>query len=94
MKEPMHKKWIWVVLAALVLFNAPWYLPQGSIEPFLLGIPYWVVVVLVLSAALSAFLSWVCMTQWNLVEDEEERAERATDVSPATGGEERGERHG
>ncbi|GAA3068071.1 MULTISPECIES: hypothetical protein [Actinomycetes] len=72
MKEPIRRPWIWVVLAALVLFNAPWYLPEGSIAPYWFGIPYWVVVVLVLSAGLSAFLTWVCLTQWHIVEDEEE----------------------
>ncbi|GAA1178734.1 MULTISPECIES: hypothetical protein [Nesterenkonia] len=72
MKEPIRRPWIWAVLGALVLFNAPWFLPEGSIEPFLFGIPYWVVIVLALSAGLSAFLTWVCLTQWNIVEDEEE----------------------
>lgn len=72
MKEPIRRPWLWLVLAALVIFNAPWYLPEGSIEPLVLGVPWWVVVVLVLSVGLSAFLSWVCVTQWNIVEDEEE----------------------
>lgn len=72
MKEPIQRKWIWFVLTALVLFNAPWYLPQGSIEPFILGLPYWFVVVVVLTLALSAFLSWICLTQWNVLEPEEE----------------------
>lgn len=76
MKEPIQKRWIWLVLTALVVFNAPWFLPEGSIEPYIFGIPYWVVLVLVLSVALSAFLHWVSMTQWNILEDEEE-AQRA-----------------
>lgn len=75
-KEPIRKKWIWLVLVALVLFNAPWFLPEGSIEPFLLGIPYWVVLVLALSVLLSAFIHWICMTQWNILEDQEEADRR------------------
>lgn len=85
MKEPIRKKWIWWVLGALVLFNAPWFLPEGSIEPFILGVPYWVLLVVGLSVALAAFLHWACMTQWNLVEDAEEaaRAAAATRQVPA-----------
>lgn len=77
MKEPIRKKWIWWVLGVLVLFNAPWFLPEGSIEPFILGVPYWVLLVVILSVALAAFLHWVCMTQWNIVEDAEEAARAA-----------------
>lgn len=73
MKEPIQKRWIWLVLTALVIFNAPWFLPEGSIEPFIMGVPYWVLLVLVLSVALSAFLHWACLTQWNILEDEEEQ---------------------
>ncbi len=83
MKEPIRKKWIWWVLGALVLFNAPWFLPEGSIEPFILGVPYWVLLVVLLSVALAAFLHWACMTQWNIVEDAEEAA-RAASVAGAT----------
>ncbi|GAB3058846.1 hypothetical protein [Sediminivirga luteola] len=77
MREPIRTRWIWIVLVALVVFNAPWYLPAGSIEPFVLGIPYWVVLVVLLSVALSAFLTWVCLRHWNLVEDEEENGREA-----------------
>ncbi|HIW98906.1 MAG TPA: hypothetical protein H9871_02055 [Candidatus Nesterenkonia stercoripullorum] len=77
MKEPIRKKWIWWVLGVLVLFNAPWFLPEGSIEPFILGVPYWVLLVVILSVALAAFLHWACMTQWNIVEDAEEAARAA-----------------
>lgn len=71
MKEPIRKPWIWMVLLGLFAVNAPWYLPAGMIEPFIFGLPLWVVLVLVLSVALSAFLHWACLTQWNIVEEEE-----------------------
>ncbi|GAK12628.1 hypothetical protein [Geomicrobium sp. JCM 19039] len=41
MKEPIQKKWIWVGFVLLIAFNAPWYLPEGMIEPYILGIPFW-----------------------------------------------------
>lgn len=71
MKEPIRKPWIWVVVLALFVFNAPWYLPSGMIEPFVFGLPLWVVIVVVMSILLSAFLHWACTTQWNIVEDDE-----------------------
>ncbi|NLS10593.1 hypothetical protein HGQ17_11450 [Nesterenkonia sp. MY13] len=74
MKEPVQKAWIWWVLAALVVFNAPWYLPEGMIEPYIFGIPAWVLLVLFLSVLLSAFLHWVARSQWDILEDEEEAA--------------------
>ncbi|EZH66355.1 hypothetical protein DH09_10505 [Bacillaceae bacterium JMAK1] len=72
MKEPIQKKWIWVGFVLLILFNAPWYLPEGMIEPYILGIPLWALISVGLSLILCAYLSWLCMTQWNLIEDEEE----------------------
>ncbi|MBB6449997.1 hypothetical protein HNR44_001975 [Geomicrobium halophilum] len=72
MKEPIKKPWIWIILVLLGLFNAPWYLPEGSIEPFIFGIPYWALITIILTLFLSAYLSWLCLTQWNIVEDEEE----------------------
>lgn len=40
-KEPIRKPWIWVTLAVIVLSGIPWYLPQGSVRPVFLGLPYW-----------------------------------------------------
>lgn len=72
MKEPVRKPWIWIIMGILVVFNAPWYFPEGSIEPLILGLPYWVVVSTVLSLLLCAYLYWLCRNQWNIIEDEEE----------------------
>lgn len=38
-KEPIRKPWI--LLAIIVLAGVPWYLPSGTIEPVILGVPYW-----------------------------------------------------
>nr|WP_263327267.1 hypothetical protein [Neobacillus sp. Marseille-Q6967] len=71
-KEPIRKKWIWIGLVLIVLGNVPWYFSKGFVEPYILGFPFWAFIILVFSIILCAYLSWVCMTQWKIVEDEEE----------------------
>lgn len=73
-KEPIRKPWIWIVMGLLILFNAPWYLPVGSMEPYIFGLPYWVVISAVLSLMLCGFLSWLCLHEWDIVEDLEEKS--------------------
>lgn len=75
MKEPIQKKWIWIVLGFIVLAIVPWYFPKSAVEPFVLGFPLWAFISTFFSLVLCAFLSWICLSQWNLVEDQEE-AER------------------
>lgn len=75
-KEPIRKKWIWIGLVLIVLANVPWYFPVGDIYPLVFGLPYWALIILVASLVLSGYLYWVTLTQWNLVEDEEEREQR------------------
>lgn len=73
-KEPIRKPWIWVVVAVIVLAGIPWYLPQGTVQPVFLGLPYWMLIAVVSSLALCGFLSWLCLNEWDVVEAEEERA--------------------
>ena len=73
-KEPIRKKWIWIVLVIILLGNVPWYFPASAVEPFILGFPLWAFVSTIFSILLCGFLSWLCLTQWNMVEDEEELA--------------------
>ncbi|MGJ9460452.1 hypothetical protein [Oceanobacillus sp. CF4.6] len=77
-KEPIRKKWIWVVLVLIVLGNVPWYLPVGTIEPLILGVPYWAFIIVIFSLILCGYLSWLCIKEWNIVEDIEE-AEKKED---------------
>jgi polyferredoxin len=78
-KEPIQKKWIWVVLVLILLAIVPWYFPKNAVEPFILGFPLWAFISTVFSIVLCAYLSWLCVSQWNIVEDEEE-AERLKEV--------------
>lgn len=82
MKEPIRKPWIWVTLALIVLAGIPWYLPQGTVQPVFLGVPYWMFIAVISSLALCGFLSWLCLNEWDVVEAEEERA--AGEVAPGS----------
>lgn len=75
-KEPIRKPWIWVALAVIVLAGIPWYLPQGTVQPVFLGVPYWMFIAVISSLVLCGFLSWLCLNEWDVVEAEEERAAR------------------
>ncbi len=71
-KEPIRKKWIWIVLGLILIGNVPWYFPAGSIEPLILGVPYWAFIVMLFSLVLCGYLSYLCAKQWDIVEEEEE----------------------
>jgi hypothetical protein len=83
-KEPIQKPWIWVVMVFIILAGIPWYLPKGTIGFVLLGVPYWMFISVAFSLLLCVYLSWLCFTQWNLVEAEEEidHADRSEDTVP------------
>ncbi|MDA0566336.1 hypothetical protein LG943_18740 [Streptomonospora sp. S1-112] len=76
-REPIRKPWIWIVLALLLLAGVPLYWPPGTVEPIVLGLPLWALVTVASSVLLSAYLSWLCLTQWSVVEDAEEAEARA-----------------
>ena len=71
-KEPIHKPWIWVVMAFIMLAAIPWYLPKGSIGFTLLGVPLWMLISVVFTLIMCGYVSWLCFTQWDVVEAEEE----------------------
>ena len=75
-KEPIRKKWIWIALLLIVIGNVPWYLPIGSYEPLIFGVPYWALIILAFSLFLCGFLSWVTLKEWDIVEAEEEAEKR------------------
>lgn len=78
-KEPIRKKWIWIVLVLILLGNVPWYFPIESYEPLIFGIPYWALIIILFSLLLCGYLSWLCVKEWNIVEDEEEAGKKGGD---------------
>jgi hypothetical protein len=79
-KEPIRKKWIWIVLFINVVLIVPWYFPKGAVEPFVLGFPLWAFISTFFTLIMGAYLSWLCISQWNIVEEEEENGKRKEDV--------------
>lgn len=77
-REPVRIKWIWPVLAAIILLGVPWYLPKGSIDPIIIGFPYWAFISLVMTVALSLFLAYVILSCWSMekLPDEDSRKAR------------------
>ena len=81
-KEPIRKPWIWVLTVLILLASIPWYLPKGSIGFVLLGLPYWMLISVAFTLIMCGYVSWLCFTQWDVVEAEEEqdRSSRAPDA--------------
>lgn len=79
-KEPISKPWIWIIMALIMLGGIPWYLPKGSLQPTVLGVPYWMLISVAFSFILCGYLSWLCLSQWDIVE-EQEREEHAHEAS-------------
>jgi type VI protein secretion system component VasK len=77
-KEPIRKPWIWIVLAVIMLAAIPWYLPQATIGLVLLGVPYWMLISVAVTLVMCGYVSWLCFTQWDVVEAEEERDRNGT----------------
>ncbi|MFC7344397.1 hypothetical protein [Saccharopolyspora griseoalba] len=74
-REPIRSPGLWIAMAVIVLAGVPFYLPAGSTRPLLLGVPYWVAISVAFTVVFAAFVSWICLRRWNVVEPEEQ-AER------------------
>ncbi|ASK62497.1 hypothetical protein CFK37_10225 [Virgibacillus phasianinus] len=63
-KEPIKNGKLWIVFGVLFLLSVPWYLPEGSYKPLILGIPYWGWIVLLVSLAFSATITYAIKYLW------------------------------
>lgn len=72
-REPIRSPWVWVVMGVIVLAGVPFYFPQGTVRPLLFGLPYWMVVSVVVAVLFSGYISWLCLNWWNIAEPEERR---------------------
>lgn len=87
-KEPARKPWIWVVMVLVMLAAIPWYLPKGTMGFVLLGVPYWMFISVAFTLLMCAYVSWLCFTQWDIVEGEEENGDSGkTENTGSEGGE-------
>lgn len=83
-KEPIRMPWVWVGLVLLTVAGVPWYLPEGTIGPTVLGFPVWTLVAIASTLAVCGYLSWMLLRRWNLVEDEEEAGQPEDQHTSAT----------
>ncbi|MDH4571980.1 MULTISPECIES: hypothetical protein [Salinicola] len=70
--EPVKKPLVWIGFVILFALINPWYFPAGSWSPLFFGVPYWALIILLASLALSIFITWVVKTQWETGADEDE----------------------
>ncbi|WP_110670697.1 hypothetical protein [Salinicola halophilus] len=71
-REPVKSPVVWIGFILLFALVTPWYFPSGDFRPLLWGVPYWAVIVLGASLALSLFITWVVATQWQTGADDDE----------------------
>ncbi|WP_461144599.1 hypothetical protein [Salinifilum aidingensis] len=85
-QEPIRKPGVWAGLVVILLAGVPWYLPEGTIGPLVLGVPLWMLVAVLFSVVLCGFLTRVLMRDWHLA-DEDRSAEEGAQEDPRTSGE-------
>ncbi|WP_099156992.1 hypothetical protein [Virgibacillus ndiopensis] len=69
-KEPIKNGKLWIVFGVLFLLSVPWYLPEGSYKPLFLGIPYWGWIIILVSVAFSATITYAIKYLW-ITEEED-----------------------
>jgi len=72
--EPVKKPSVWIGFLILFALVNPWYFPAGSWSPLIMGIPYWALIILLVSLALALFITWVVLRQWETGADEDGEA--------------------
>ncbi|MGM8211376.1 hypothetical protein ACLIBH_01145 [Virgibacillus sp. W0430] len=74
-KEPIKNWKVWVVLIPLFIMSVPWYLPAGSYEPIILGVPYWALIILGVSVAISIAITFILKYSWQMTDEEDIKEE-------------------
>lgn len=70
-KEPIKNWKIWIVLIVLYIMSVPWYFPEGSYNPIILGVPYWAIIIMGVSLAISITLTYILKNCWQMADEEE-----------------------
>ena len=63
--EPCRKGWIWITYVGLFLLSIPWYLPRKTQPLLWLGLPYWVLISLLVTVAIALFTVFVIRRYWS-----------------------------
>ncbi|WP_017975067.1 hypothetical protein [Actinopolyspora halophila] len=86
-REPIRAPLAWSGLLLLVLAGVPWYLPEGTIGPVVLGFPLWTLFAVFSSLALCGYLSWMLLYHWETPEQHAETPEAPPRETPHDNGE-------
>lgn len=70
-REPMQQVWFLPVIFLLLAISIPWYRKSGEIGSVVWGLPGWVWVALLCSAALAAVTAAMSLFFWDDEEDAE-----------------------
>lgn len=79
-REPIKRPLLWILLGVAILAGIPWYVPAGTVEPLVLGLPAWFWVSVLAAVALSAITCWACLTQWQLEDVEDARTDQGEEA--------------
>lgn len=71
-KEPIKNWKLWIILIILYVLCVPWYLPEGSFNPIILGVPYWALIIMGVSLLVSITLTYILKHHWHVADEEEE----------------------
>jgi len=67
--EPLNRRWFLPAVVLLMVLSMPWYLRAGDIGPIVGGLPAWVWIPRVCSAAISAVTCYAALRAWDDDED-------------------------
>lgn len=69
-KATLARPWIWAVYLVLFALSVPWYLPADETPSLWLGLPYWVVLSVLVIAAIACFTAWNLYRYWPLDDED------------------------
>jgi hypothetical protein len=68
-REPVRRRFFLPSVLVLVILSIPWYWPAGTTGRMFGGLPVWMWIALVCTAAVAVLTSWVALREWDDDED-------------------------
>lgn len=56
-KEPAKNPIFWALWLLLIVLSVPWYFPPGTYEPIVVGLPLWVLTIVIVSVLYAVFIT-------------------------------------
>ncbi len=64
-REPIQQRWYIPLVLLFVVASVPWYWPQGVTGTIIAGLPLWIWVTILCSAAISVVTATVALRHWD-----------------------------